>query len=375
MTNKFLIGGALALCVIGGGAYLLSSHGGAATSAAPADAAKPDDAAGGVLVQTAKASYQQMPLTMSVFGEVAPVKVESLSFPQAGQLARVAVSTGQLVRQGELIAELSSDPAALVAYEQAASALAFAQREQQRLQDLLGLQLATQSQLDAARKQALDARAALAAQERLGGAHGAARIVAPYDAVVTALPVPQGERVAAGATVVQLARSAALRVLLSVEPARAGELQPGMKVSLLPPGADADTAGSAGAAAPIAAPIVAQIASVQRLVDPKTQLAGAIAPLPAAAAAVLAVGMHVQGTVALGERAAWALPRQAVLTDDAGAYVFQVAAGKARRVGVRKVVESGAIIGVSGKLDPALPVVILGNYELQDGARVRGGAQ
>lgn len=370
MTNKFLIGGALALCVIGGAAYLSSAHGGSTTAAAaPVDTAKPDDAAGGVLVQTAKASYQQMPLTMSVFGEVAPVKVESLSFPQAGQLARLAVSTGQLVRQGELIAELSSDPAALVAYEQAASALAFAQREQQRLQDLLGLQLATQSQLDAARKQALDARAALAAQERLGGAHGAARIVAPYDAVVTALPVPQGERVAAGATVVQLGRSAALRVLLSVEPARAGELQVGMKVSLLAPGADADAAAAA------AVPIVAQIASVQRMVDPKTQMAGAIAPLPSDAAAALPVGLRVQGTVALGERAAWALPRQAVLTDDAGAYVFQVAAGKAHRVAVHKVVESGAIIGVSGKLDPALAVVILGNYELQDGARVRGGAQ
>jgi membrane fusion protein (multidrug efflux system) len=372
MKSKHLIGGLVALGVIAGAGFWFASHGKSAAPDAPADAAKSDAAEGGVLVQTAKASYQKMPLTMSVFGEVAPVKVESLSFPQAGQLARVAVSIGQLVRQGELIAELSSDPAALVAYEQAASALAFAQREQQRLQDLLALQLATQSQLDAARKQALDARAALAAQERLGGAHGAARIVAPYDAVVTALPVPQGERVAAGATVVQLGRSAALRVLLSVEPARAGELQPGMSVSLLPPDADAGTGTDTGASA---APIVAQIASVQRLVDPKTQMAGAIAPLPATAAAALAVGMHVQGTVALGERAAWALPRQAVLADDAGAYVFQVGAGKAHRIGVRKVVESGAIIGVTGELDPALPVVVLGNYELQDGARVRGGAQ
>jgi membrane fusion protein (multidrug efflux system) len=358
MTLKHRIGAVLALCAIGGAAYWYSSR--ASSTAAPVASAQAVE--GGVLVQTAMASYQKMALTMNVFGEVAPVKVESLSFPQAGQLARVDVSIGQAVRQGDTLAELSSDPAAHVAYEQAASAAAFAQRELQRLQELLALQLATQSQLDGARKQEQDARSALVAQERLGGAHGAARIAAPYDAVVTALPVPQGERVAAGATVVQLGRSASLRVLLSVEPARAGELRAGMRVSLMPPNADA-------------APVDARIASVQSLVDPKTQMAGAIALLPPAAAASLPVGLRVQGTVALGERAAWALPRQAVLTDDAGAYVFQVGAGKARRVTVRKLVEAGAIVGVSGALDPALPVVILGNYELQDGAPVRGAAK
>jgi len=37
--------------------------------------------------------------------------------------------------------------------------------------------------------------------------------------------------------------------------------------------------------------------------------------------------------------------------------------------------EHGASYGVDGKLDPQLPVVVLGNYELQDGMPVREGAR
>jgi hypothetical protein len=63
-----------------------------------------------------------------------------------------------------------------------------------------------------------------------------------------------------------------------------------------------------------------------------------------------------------------------VLTDARGAYVFQVAAGKARRVDVTPGTESAGLVAISGALDPALPVVVLGNYELQDGMPVREGA-
>jgi hypothetical protein len=69
------------------------------------------------------------------------------------------------------------------------------------------------------------------------------------------------------------------------------------------------------------------------------------------------------------------VPRQAVLSDDNGSYLYQVAAGHARRVAVAKRAEAGNLVGVDGKLDPALPVVALGNYELEDGMAVRGAAR
>jgi hypothetical protein len=63
-----------------------------------------------------------------------------------------------------------------------------------------------------------------------------------------------------------------------------------------------------------------------------------------------------------------------VLTDAGGAYIFQVSGGKARRVNVVQGAESQGMIPISGPLDAKLPIVVLGNYELQDGMSVREGA-
>lgn len=357
MIRKNLIGAAILLALAGGaGWYIVANHAGAA-----AGGASPDSADGGasVLVQTVSAGRHPIPLTMSVFGDIAAGKLESESFPQAGQVTRLAVVPGQAVHRGDLLAVMASDPNALVAYEQANSALEFSRHELKRQQELQALQLATQSQVDSAAKAAADAQAALAAQERLNGARGSVALKSPSDGVVVAIPVAQGDRVAAGATIVQVGRTDTLKALLAIEPLRAGELKAGMKVTLL--------------ASPDGAPGVdSTIASVQNVVDPKTQMAGAIALLPAAAQARMPVGAHLQGVIELGRRPAWLVPRQAVLVDEQGAYLFQVVKQKARRVAVRKLVETGSAVGVDGALDAALPVVVLGNYELTDGAAVRG---
>lgn len=356
MTRQNMIGAALLLALAAGGAWWYARP---ADASAPAD----DDAVGGggVLVQTVQTGMRPMALTMSVFGDVAAGKVESAGLPQAGQVSRIAVVVGQAVHRGELLAVLSSDPNALVAYEQAASALEFAQHELSRQRDLLALQLSTQSQVDGAVKAAADAKAVLAAQARLNGARGSSELTARFDGVVLAIPVAQGDRVAAGATLVQLGRTDTLKVLLAIEPARCAELKPGMKLTLAPPQADTPA-------------VTSTIASIQNMVDPKTQMAGAIALLPAAAQSRLAVGAHVQGLIELGQRSAWSVPRQAVLVDEQGPYLFQVRQGKAQRVAVRKLLETEQAIGVDGALDAALPVVVLGNYELKDGDAVRGSA-
>jgi outer membrane protein TolC len=101
----------------------------------------------------------------------------------------------------------------------------------------------------------------------------------------------------------------------------------------------------------------------------------ALVVLPAQSASLLVPGMRVKGTIQVGEHKAWAVPRQAVLTDDQGAYIFPVSQGRARRVNVTKGQESQILVAISGAMDTNLPVVVLGNYELQDGMKVREGAQ
>src|SRR5471030_1096295 len=313
--------------------------------------------AGSALVVTQVVKQQDMALTATAYGDVDSGVPESLSFAQAGRLARLDVLPGQSVHRGDVIATLDSDPAAMAAYAQAANAQAFAQRELRRNQDLLALQLATQSQVDAAARQLQDAQAA---QAKLGGAQTSLQLKAPFDAVVTSIAVAQGERLAAGAVVVQLDRRDTPRVLLQVEPSLSGQLRAGMQVTLTPLQGDAT-------------PFAAAIAQVQSSVDPKTQMVGAVVPLNPAKAAGLLAGMRVSAVIELGRRRAWSVPRQAVLSDERGSYLFQVAQGKAHRVNVRTLVETSSIYGVDGALAAAQPVVVQGNYELSDGMAVREG--
>src|SRR5471030_970302 len=315
--------------------------------------------AGSALIVTQAVKQQDMALTATAYGDVDAGVPESLSFTQAGRLARLDVLPGQSVHRGDVIATLDSDPAAMAAYAQAANAQAFAQRELRRNQDLLALQLATQSQVDAAARQLQDAQAG---QAKLGGAQTSLQLKAPFDAVVTSIAVAQGERLAAGAVVAQLDRRDTPRVLLQVEPSLSGQLRAGMPVTLTPLQGDAT-------------PFAAAIAQVQSAVDPKTQMVGAVVPLNPAKAAGLLAGMRVLAVIELGRRRAWSVPRQAVLSDERGSYLFQVVQGKAHRVNVRTLVETSSIYGVDGALAAGQPVVGQGNYELSDGMAVREGGK
>ena len=65
------------------------------------------------------------------------------------------------------------------------------------------------------------------------------------------------------------------------------------------------------------------------------------------------------------------VPRDAVLGMATGIIVFQVAAGKAVRVAVRRLGGDDEHSVVDGSIDPQRPLIIAGNYQLSDGAAVR----
>lgn len=358
MKTSTLVIGALVAALGAGTAWRW--HAGANASAPDTAPEKADDTS--VLVRLQPVTRQALAQTLDTFGEIAAGKPESVSFPQPGQLLQLPLVPGQRLRRGEAVAVIGTDPNAVASYAQASNAVGFAQRELKRQQELAGLQLATQSQVDAARRQLQDSQAALAAQAKLGGAHASVTLTAPFDAVVTALPVAQGERVAAGAPVAQLGRLDRPRALVAIEPARSAAVKPGMAVTIKP-------------LLDGAAPIAAHIATVDGVVDPKSQMVTAIVELPAAQVAGLAAGTRVEAGITLGTGDAWNVPRQAVLSDEQGSYLFQVASSHAHRVAVKVLGETAQTYGVNGRLDPKLPVVVLGNYELHDGMPVREGAR
>jgi RND family efflux transporter MFP subunit len=323
----------------------------------PAAAAPP---AATALVKTALPTQTSLGNVLTAFGQVMTGLEVAISFPRAGQVSRLLVIPGQRVQRGTPLVTLTSDPTARLAYTQAQNAVAFAQGELRRNQELFTLQLATQSQVDAARRALHDADATLAAQRQLGGAVGTATVTAPFDGVVDTVAVAQGDRVQPGAAILQLGHVDVLRVRLGIEPADFRLVRVGMPVVL---SVLDDSTKSVSVA----------ITESQGLVDPKTQLIDAVAMVPAARAPFLVPGMHVRAAIRVGQHASWTVPRSAVLTDSLGTYVFQVVGGRAHRVDVVQLGESQSLIAISGPIDPRLPVVVLGNYELQDGMPVREG--
>ncbi|MHB1591773.1 MAG: efflux RND transporter periplasmic adaptor subunit [Sulfuricella sp.] len=316
-----------------------------------------------VLVKTESLRKQMVSETLTVYGTVMPATgaTENVSFPRPVQVARLLVAPGQVVKRGEPLLELSTEATAAAAYHQAESAEVFARGELKRVDDLAAQRLATQSQLAAARKALLDARANLAAQRRLGTGIGNQTVKAPFDALVAAISVQQGDRIQPGTTIMQLARSGVLRVLLGVESEDARRVRVGMPIRLTSVFGSGKT-------------VDATVSQVFGVINPQTRLVDVAARLAGSTNGLLP-GMQVRGLIDLGGRESWVVSRSAVLQDGQGAYLFQAQGGHAKRVDVAVGVESGGTVAVSGSLDSHLKVVVIGNYELKDGMAVREKAR
>ena len=315
-----------------------------------------------VLVRSEPLRRHTIAETLVGYGTLAPEVggTINLNLPRPGRITALEVSQGQVVRSGAELLTFRTDAAANLSFRQAENALTFARSELARTGQLLAQKLATESQLAAARKAVADAEAALEAQRRLGTGTGSERVKAPFDGVVVSIGASLGDRVAAGSAVLRLARLSGLRALLGIEPSDSFAVRAGMPVHLTPV-FDAERS------------VEAKVAAVHGMVDPQTQLVNVVVRIHSGN---LLPGMRVKGEITLASRTGWAVPRSAVLRDGNGDYLFQVKDGAARRVAVQVESDGDRLLGIRGAgLDPALKVVVQGNYELADGVAVREAAQ
>lgn len=317
------------------------------------------------LVQTAPLRRGELLRTLRAYAvvQVPASQTQTLTFQHPMQVQSIAVHVGQAVRKGQWLATLRNDATSTLAYTQAQTAVRFAQTELDRVTALKVQQLATQSQVDAARKALQDAQAQLHSLQQQGAGQAETRVTAPADGVVLAVSAASGDLLAAGSPLLQLGRGGSLQAAAGVPPEDAARLQPGQPVRLTavfdPQQHWQGTIRSIGAA-----------------INPKTQRLDVLIALPAQPG-LPAAGTSVQADMVLGRWRGWVVPRDAVLQDERGAYVFQDDKGRARRVPVHIAIESGLQTGITGALDPALPLIVAGNYELRDGMtlRVAGAAR
>lgn len=312
-----------------------------------------------VLVKTEPLREQPLVFGLSGYGVVSPAagSAVNISLPRPGQVEDLKVIPGQVVGRGETLFVFVTDATAASGYAQAESSLEFARGEYARVDRLVRQQLATHSQLAAARKALRDAQSAALEQRRIGSGIRSGRVRAPFDAVVTALFAAQGDRVPQGKVVLQLARRGAWRVQIGLQAEDLARVKTGMRVLLNP----------------VLNPALQMegiVEGVNAMVDPQTQLVNVSVRLNEKDRNVLVAGMQIRGVIQVETETMWVVPSSAVLSDERSAYIYQADHGRARRVDVTAR-DDGALTGIAGNIDPGLPVVVLGNYELRDGMALR----
>jgi membrane fusion protein (multidrug efflux system) len=315
-----------------------------------------------VLVTSVAVKRGTVAETITEYGiaEPAPGGATNISLFHGGQVLRLRVVPGQIVIKGDKLLDFGADPASGLAYNQAVSALALAKQEHAHTQQLLAQQLATRSQLAQAEKAVVDAEATLQAQQREGTGAAFETVTSPFDGTVTSIAVASGDRVAAAAPLLQLTRADGLAVAVGIEPAEHARVQTGATVHLM----SLEGRGTA---------FDGKVTTVSGMLDPKTRLLDAFVSVPPG---TVLPGEHFTAKVQIGELAGWLVPHQAVLSDEEGPYVFQIADGnKAARVAVHILGEAGDITVVDGPLAADRKLVMVGNYQLEDGASIREAAE
>ncbi|RDS86867.1 efflux RND transporter periplasmic adaptor subunit [Dyella psychrodurans] len=335
-------------------ALLAGCGGGAADDGADADVS------GQVLVTTTVPVSRTFNDTIQAWGNAAgdPHRATNISLGHGGLVTALDAAAGQSVHRGQALLHVAPDPAARNAYRQAQSAWTLASGELKRTEQMVAQHLATQSQLAAARKALDDAQAGLEAQRALGGGSAEEIISAPSDGVVTVLNVNLGDRFQADAPLLSFTSSHGLIARLSVQPEDAPRLKTGMPAWVQGEYGSADV-------------LKGQVSMVGQSVDAQTHLVPLQVTLPPEASNTLVAGAAVRATIDTAGYTAWALPREAVLHDDKGDYVFTVDHDKAKRIDVTLKHPEGDTVGVQGALDAKTQIIVLGSYELNDGDAVR----
>ncbi len=245
-------------------------------------------------------------------------------------------------------------PATAAAYTQAQSALRAANQLVTGTSKLVEGHLATRQQLADAEKSQADARSALLALQAQG-ADGPHILRAPYPAIVTALSISPGALVALGSALLDLARPNGLVLMAGAVPAQAAEVAPGDAAAIKPLGGRSTYGG--------------KVVSAASLVDPASGLVPIEIALPANR---WLPGEMAEATITIGELRGWVVPRTAILVDDTGAtYVVQAVNGAARKAAVRVLGAQDGKAVIAGPLDATAPLVLAGNYQLENGMKVR----
>ncbi|NOK18427.1 efflux RND transporter periplasmic adaptor subunit [Corallococcus carmarthensis] len=297
-----------------------------------------------------------------------PVREVRLSPRVPGRLSQLRVAEGDRVRAGEVLAQVDTVNAtaelqqAEASLREATSALEAAKEKRARTDVLAEHGVAARQDAEQDRSAEAAARAAEArarsALELARRGLGRTSLQAPFDGVVTAIGVRQGEMVeGANPPVVQVSATDPLELRAFVTQQEAAAVQPGQRATLTVDGLDGAREGEVAAVSPSVDPQSGNVLIRLRFANPGGELR-----LGATARAHIVMA-------SLGS--ALAVPPSALLPqEDGGVAVARFADGRVHRVPVQVISEDEGGAVVQGPLAVGEPVVVEGGYSLPDDAGV-----
>jgi RND family efflux transporter MFP subunit len=320
-------------------------------------AATPKANAPSVLVTVAPLRAGSLPMTVLAWGTMlsAPSATQVISARTTATVGDIPVHVGDDVRAGAPLLQLVPDAQTAATYAQAQSALRDAEQVLARTRDMLAQHLATAQQLEAAQKTRADAEATLDAL-KTQGAGGATTLRAPFHAIVTKVTTARGALVVSGTALLELAKAGDLTLRVGVTPQQAREVQPGNLVRVSSLDGRQQVAG--------------KVARRGATLDTATGLVPVDISVPANP---LFAGENAQALITVGQARGYVVSHAAILVDPEGKpYVVQVEDGKARKVPVEIAGAQGDENVIRGaELQAGQPLVLSGNYQLDDGMAVR----
>ena len=345
MTRRSI---AWAACLAAGAAMALTL--------ARADDGSDSNSNSSVLVTLSHLKEGTLPNDVTGYGTVGAANSgrQTVMAPESAVIGQIFVRLGEQVPAGAPLVELAPSPASAASYLQAKSALKVAQQLVASTNRLVSLHLATGQQLADARKAESDARAQVKALDTVGAA-GPKVVRAPFPAIVTTLAATPGAIVAEGAPLLDLAAPGRLVLTVGVLPAQAGAIAPNDAATVTLVGGNVSAPGRVMVRGAVAEADTGLV-PVDIALPPGKFLPGEMA----------------EAVITTGELHGYVVPHEAVLVNDSGApYVVQAIGGRAQKIPVQILGAKGNQDVITGALNARAPLVLAGNYQLDNGMKIR----
>jgi RND family efflux transporter MFP subunit len=315
-------------------------------------------------VKTAPLKRGVLARSIDAYGPVVALPGESreISAPIESRVVRVRVAAGQTVERGAPLVEIEPSPDTRLALAEAARVVAAADKSLALAKQQFEARLLTNQDLSLAQQTLEAAKLKLDDLKKRGAQEETQTLTAETAGIVAALTASPGQIVAPGTTLATLVPADRLAVRIGVSAPEARLLAPGAEIHLARP-ANATTRPTTGPS------LIGRVHLITARLNPDTRMVDVFVTAPAGSGLVL--DEFVNATITVPGEEGLLVPRTALLPTDEGYVLFTVADGKAAKQVVTLVAESGEEAEIEGEgLHEGDTVVVLGNFELEDGMRV-----